>query len=253
MYAPRMRNLRGWLGVLTITIATGLTPTSASAEECPAPADAPAVASIDAQQRLDYLRRALDDELQATDTWSWTLGTLFGGIAVAQAGAIAAFPNDRDTRIDLSVGSVGLAVDALSLYVLPLQLTVPLRSMQHHWNDPNRCEVIARAERTLVSVQKDQAFATGITPHIVNILANAGIAIGLTAGFGHYKTGPITGLIGAGIGEGNAFTQPSNLKGVLAHYRAGELDGATPPTTVGWGVAPVVGPQMTGASFALTW
>jgi hypothetical protein len=246
-----MRTPRCWLGI-TITIATALTTTSAKAELCPAPADAPAVANIEAQQRLDYLARAFDDEVRATDTWSWTLGSLFTGIAVAQAGAVAAFPNDRDTRIDLTVSSVGLAVSAGALYLLPLRLTLPLRGARSHWNDPDRCEVLARAEQTLVSVQKNQAFATGIAPHIINILANTGVALILTWGYGHYKVGPISGITGAAIGEGNAFSQPSNLKGVLARYRSGQLDGTAPASTVGWGIAPMVGQSMAGASFGVT-
>ena len=126
--------------------------------------------------------------------------------------------------------------------------------MRHHWNNPDRCEVIARAERTLVSVQKDQARATGVVPHIVNIAANVAIAVGLTVGFGQYRSGPISGIIGTAIGEGNAFSQPSNLKGVLQRYRAGQLDGeAAPVSKVGWGVAPLVGPQAGGASLVLSW
>jgi hypothetical protein len=105
-----------------------------------------------------------------------------------------------------------------------------------------------------VSVQKTEAFQTGITPHIVNLLANTGVALILTlkAGYGHYKTGPITAINGFALGEGNAFTQPSNLRDVLARYRSGQLDRPLPPK-VSWGIAPTVSPSMTGASFAMSW
>jgi hypothetical protein len=246
-----MRNALPWARLATLT-TLAVTSSTARAETCPAPPDAPAVAAIDAQRRLDYLKTALDDELKYTDLWSWTLGTAIGVFAVSQAAAIPAFQNDRDTRIDLIVGSIGMGVNALALYLLPLQLTVPLRDMQHHWNDADRCEVIARAERTLVSVQKDEARATGVTPHIINIVANVAIAVGLTAGFGQYKNGPISGMIGTAIGEGNALTQPSNLTGVLARYKAG-MGSEAPKSTVGWRVTPLVGPQAAGASFVVSW
>jgi hypothetical protein len=252
VYIRPMRTARVLAAVLTTLACLGVH--SARADECPAPSDAPLVASIPAQQRLDYLARAFDEEVRATDTWSWTLGSVYTLLAAGQATAIHFFPNDRDTRIDLGVGAVSVGIGAASLYLLPLQLTVPLRSARSHWTDADRCAVLARAEATLVSVQKSQALATGIAPHIVNVLASGAIAAILIAGYGHYKTGPITAINGFALGEGNAFTQPSGLKEVLARYRSGQLDGpAKKASTVGWGIVPAVGPQMTGASFAMTW
>jgi hypothetical protein len=247
-----MRTRRLLAGILTI--AASFSTHAARAENCPAPADAPLVASIPAEQRLDYLARAFDDEVTATDHWSWMLGSIYTVFAASQASAIPFFPNDRDTRIDLSVGAVALGVGALSLYVLPLQLTVPLRSARRHWNEGDRCAVLAEAERTLVSVQQDEARQTGIVPHIVNVVANTGVALILILGYGHDKVGVITGMNGFALGEANAFTQPSNLRDVLARYRSGQLDGAAAPSTkVGWGITPTVTRQMAGAAFGITW
>jgi hypothetical protein len=253
MYHRAMRDLPVVLGIVTIASCLWASPARAD-DVCPAPDDAPLVASLSAQQRLDYLARAFDNEIDATDTWSWVLGSAYTVLAVSQASAIPFFPNDRDTRIDLTVGAVAVGVGAASLFGLPLQLTLPLRGARRHWGDPDRCAVLARAERTLVSVQKDQARATGITPHIVNVLANTGVALILIVGYGHYKTGPITAMNGFALGEGNAFSQPSNLREVLARYRSGQLDGpAKPVSKVGWAFVPTVTPQMTGATFAMSW
>jgi len=248
-----MRHQRVLLGVLTAAVSLTMFEGHAHADMCPAPNDAPGVASIDAQQRLDYLARAFDEEVRTTDIWSWTLGSAFTVGAVAQASLIPAYPFHA-SNVDLSVGSVSMGVAALTLWVLPLQITLPLRDARKHWNDGGQCEALARAERTLASVQKDQARATGVVPHVVNILANTGIMLILGLGYDHWKVGIVSGFVGTGIGEGNALTQPSNLGEVLARYRSGQLDALTPPVPkVAWGVVPTVNQQMAGASFALSW
>jgi hypothetical protein len=237
-----------------VTLACGLTASTARAQTCPAPADAPLVASIDAQQRLDYLAHAFDEEVRTTDLWSWTLGSAYTIGAVAQASQIPFYANEPGTRTDLYVGSVAFGVGALSNYLLPLQLTLPLRDDRRHWKDGDRCAVLARAEATLVTVQKRQAFATGPSTHIVNIVANVGIMLILGLGYNRWETGVISAVVGGALGEGNAFTQPSNLRDVLARYRSGQLDAPTAPTSkLAWGVVPTVSATSGGASFALSW
>ncbi len=248
-----MRTLRAFLGIVTVASCCCLTSSQARADVCPAPADAPLVASIDAQERLDYLARAFDEEVYDTNLWSWTLGSAYTVGAVTQAAMIPVFPG-HSTNVDLSVGAVSMGAGALLLWGLPLQITLPLRASRRHWNEGDRCAALARAEQTLRSVQKDQAQATGITPHIISIAANIGIALILGVGYDHWKTGLISGIIGIGLGEGNALTQPSNLGDVLARYRSGQLDRtAVAPPKLAWGIAPSVGPQMGGATFALSW
>jgi hypothetical protein len=245
---PRSRSLVG--GAAALVLASSLSAADAVAEVCPAPEDAQAVAQIDSAPRLQYLARAFDREVEDIDRWSWIWGSVYTAGTVAQGVALS-LTHDPGTRTDLTVGAISAAVGAVSLYGLPLKLTLPLRAARRHWNDPDPCAVLARAERTLVSVEKDQAFANGPLAHIGNIAVNAGIALILGLGYGRWPSAAISAGVGVTIGEANAFTQPHHLRDVLARYRAGRLDAS--PATVSWSIVPVIAKQGSGAALILSW
>ena len=113
-------------------------PTARADGTCPAPADAPNVGSVDAQTRLDFLAKAFDNEIDATDTWSWALGSAFTVAGATQAAVLPLYKHDRATSIDLTVGAISFGIGALSLWVIPLQITLPLRSARKHWNEADR-------------------------------------------------------------------------------------------------------------------
>jgi hypothetical protein len=233
----------------------GLGSTQAGAAVCPAPEAAPAVASIDSEVRLEYLTRAFDREVRDIDTWSWTWGGIYTAATIAQGTALGLTTNHA-TKIDLTVGTIAAGFGALSLTLLPLKLTLPMRSASDAatqkplGEDP--CLVLADAERTLVRVEKDQAFSTGIVGHIGNVAVNLGIALILGIGYGHWVSAALSGGIGLAVGETNAFTQPHHLAEVLENYRSGRLDPTTPQLS-SWSVVPVVSPSMSGAMLVFAW
>jgi hypothetical protein len=234
---------------------TGLASTDAGASVCPAPEEAPAVATIEPERRLAYLTQAFDREVRDIDTWSWTWGAIYTAGTIAQGTALALTTNHA-TQIDLAVGTIAAGFGALSLTLLPLKLTLPMRSASDAakrkgpGEDP--CPALANAEQTLVSVAKDQAFATGIVGHIGNFAVNLGIALVLGLGYGHWVTAAVSGGVGFAVGETNVFTQPHHLAEVLERYRSGRLDPATPKLS-SFSVVPVVSPSMSGAALVFVW
>ncbi len=212
------------------------------------------MATIDPEVRIAYLTQAFDREVRDIDAWSWTWGGIYTTAAIAQ-GTVLALTTNHATKIDLTVGTIAAGFGALSLTLLPLKLTLPMRSasdaatQKRLGGDP--CLALASAEQTLVSVAKDQALSTGIVGHIGNVAVNLGIALILGLGYGHWVSAAVSGGIGLAVGETNAFTQPHHLAEVLERYRSGRLD----PTTakVSCSVVPVVSPSMSGATVVFVW
>jgi len=248
--------MRIWLRVVAATLTVGgcFIATPAHAEGvCPAPDDAPLVASVDPQQRIDFLSKAFDEEIRATDLWSWSLGTVFTLGGATQAVVLPIYKHDRATSIDLTVGAITFGIGAVSLFVTPLQITLPLRHARKELQAADRCAALASAEKTLVQIAHEEAKQTGWFPHVANVVVN-GIAVSILAfGYGHGQQAAFSGGIGISVGEANAFSQPHNLKDVLARYRSGVLDGPPAPTSkLGWTVVPMVSPGAAGAGVALT-
>jgi hypothetical protein len=246
-----MRSRPHRLLATVVVVAALATVRDAGATACPA-ADAEAkVGDIDSEVRLAYLAKAFDREVSAVDTWSWTWGSVYTAGATAEGVGLAE-SHDHGTRIDLTVGVVATTFGAVSLYGLPLKLTLPLRAARRRWDDADRCEVVARAERTLVSVESNQALANGPLAHIGNVAVNAGLFLLLGLGYGRWPSAALSGGVGVAVGETNAFTQPHHLREVLARYRSGQLEDAS-PAAVTWSIVPVVEPHLQGARFAVAW
>ncbi len=242
---------------LTTTTAIALVTLSAArgrADVCPAPSFAPAVAGIDAETRRAFLERAFSREVSDIDLWSWSWGGVYTAGTIAQ-GVLLSLTQDHGKRIDYEVGVVSTGFGALSLTLLPLQLTLPLRSAARslHGAGGDPCLALARAEQTLRSVDKDQALAVSIVGDIGNVVVNL-VFGGILGAYGRWSTAAISVGVGIPIGEANGFTQPHHLRDVLDRYRAGQLDAhATPGPALTWAIVPLVAPGTTGAALAMTW
>ena len=237
-----------FVSIAALGVSLGASP--ARADVCPTPEAGAAAGAIDSQERLDFLARAFDREVRDLDAWSWTWGSVYAAGAIAE-GALLPITHDRGSRVDLTVGLISTAFGALSLYVLPLKLTLPLRAARRRWHEPDPCAVLANAEATLVRVEKNQALANGALAHIGNVAVNAAIALILGLGYGRWTSAAISGGAGVAIGEANAFTQPHHLREVLERYRSGRLDRTSPP--LAWTVVPLAGPAMAGAALHRSW
>jgi hypothetical protein len=222
-----------------VVAAWTLQSTVASAEPaaCPAPPEAPGLAAVDTEARLRFLEGAFEREVAAEDLWSWAWGSTYVAAGAAQ-GITAAVIRDHGARIDLTVGAVSAGIGALTLYGLPLQVTLPLNDVLRRRGDADRCRLLADAEATLVAVADRQRLSSGFLPHVGNVLFNAGLALVLGWGFGRWKSAAISAGVGVAVGEINVLTQPHRLPGVLDRYRAAHLDDAeeaapAPPLVAG--------------------
>lgn len=218
---------RGWLQTAALVAALGAAPRSAAALTCPAPSGASALANVDAETRLAFLARAFDREIADVDLWSWTWGSIYVAAGAGQGIAIA-FVGQRGPRIDLTVGAIAAGVGALSLYGLPLRVTLPLRDARREWGDADRCRVLANAEATLVSVAATQRLSGGWIPHVGNVLFNAALVLILGWGFGRWTSAALSAGIGTAVGEANVLTQPHRMPRVLDRYLDGHVDAAAP-------------------------
>jgi hypothetical protein len=245
--------MRGYRFAFAAVLGSAVASTRASAATCPAPEWAPAVAALEPEARLRYLARAFDREVRDIDIWSWTWGGIYAAATIGQGIALGLTTN-HDLKTDLAVGTIAAGFGTLSLTLLPLKLTLPMRSASaaarelQPGEDP--CFALVRAERTLQSVLDDQALATGILTHIGDVAVNAAIVFILGFGYGHWVSAAVSGGIGLAVGETNAFTQPHHLAQVMDRYRSGALD-AAPLSS--WSIVPVVSRSMSGATLVLAW
>jgi hypothetical protein len=240
---------------MALALVASFSAATARADVCPAPAYAPAVATVDGEARRQFLARAFDREVTDVDVWSWSWGSVYAAGAVGQ-GVLLPFTSDKGKRIDLEVGIASTAFGAVSLYGLPLQLTLPLRGARRAL-DRGDCVGLARAERTLLAVEKDQAFANGIAGHLGNVAVNVVFMLILGVGYHRWPSAALSVGVGIPLGEGNAFTQPHHLTDVLGRYRSGQLDfrGTPGPAlpALAWSIAPIVGPHASGAALSASW
>lgn len=238
-----------WPLLAAQAVAFGLASSAASARADACPDTLPELAGIDPEVRLRFLSDTFHREIRDVDIWSWTWGSIYAAAAVAQA-AILPVESNSGTRTGLAVGAISAGAGSVFLYVLPLQITLPLRSTSAAWNDPDRCHLLARAETTLVDGARHQAFSNGIVPHIGNVLVNAGIALILGLGYHQWTSAAISAGVGLAIGETNAFTQPHHLPSALARYRSGAF--AAAPQGVTWWVSPSAPSAALGVSAGVT-
>jgi hypothetical protein len=216
---------------LATALALGFLAPCASGATCPG--ETPALASVDSEVRLRFLLDAFDWEIRNVDAWSWTWASVYAAAAVTQ-GAIIPFAN-QGVRTDLAVGTVSAGIGSLTLFALPLEITLPLRSARRAGQDIDPCQRLARTEAALATGAGHEALGSGPLPHVGNVLANLAIALILGLGYDRWKSAAISAGVGTVVGEANAFTQPHRLPGVLERYRAGTLASSSAP--IQWSVA----------------
>jgi hypothetical protein len=124
-----MKLLRGLFTVAALA-TLGLFARRAQAATCPA--DTAELAGLDSEVRLRFLADTFDREIRNVDIWSWTWASVYGAAAVTQA-AIIPVVSDHGVRTDLTVGAISASVGAVTLFGLPLAITLPLRSVRREW------------------------------------------------------------------------------------------------------------------------
>ncbi len=165
----------------------------------------------DVEERLEVLRGAFDDQVRGLEIWSYSWGSIYTATAATQATVAATRRYEDPARTDLIAGAVSAGVGSLTFWLAPLRFTVPLKRVRAGWADPDRCALLARAEAVRGKVESEQRLGKSWLAHGGNVLVNAGIALILGLGYGHWEAALISGLVGTAIGELNLFTQPAKL------------------------------------------
>jgi hypothetical protein len=239
----------------TLLLASSL---ASAQEHCRAiDGGAPELAAVDARVRLQFIDDGLRAGARRARIWSWswltlytTLTATYGGLAIAAA--------SRDSKIDYWIATGSSAIGVLTLAAMPLAVKADQRRLSRLLANPppnaegqDPCVLLAQAEAYLVRDAASEAFGVSPLVHAGSFVFNAGIAILLGAGFGHWDTAAITGAIGIVVGEAEILSQPTDVVDLLAVYRTGRL--VTPTTgsrasrrILGWSAAPLVAKDRVG-------
>ncbi len=174
---------------------------------------------VEAERKIAFLHETLTHEAHKVHVWSWTWGSIYAGAGVAQ---IVAMPfSDSQARKTLAVGVGSAAFGSLSLFLLPLRVTRPITALAKRWDDPDRCGVLADAERALQRSAHGERQATGWVGHVGNAIVNIALTMIIGLGFDNWTSGMITGAIGFLVGELNLVTQPAGLPATQDAYSRG--------------------------------
>lgn len=241
---------------MSVVIALlSLTTSAARATSCRAVAGgSPALAAIDAETRLAWLERRLEIDAARARIWSTSWTVTYGALTVGQ-GVLAATAKNSDDRWAHVVGGT------LSLIGLGAQVILPLKVMgDARWWRKHRarlggedvCSTLNTLELLFERDAESEAFGVGPLVHVGNFVIN--IAGGLVLGFwlNRWAAFAYTSLVGIGVGELMAATQPTDAIEDLRLYRAGNLAPPSRPR-LGLALAPVVGRDSLGLSLALRW
>jgi len=187
---------------------------------------APAVAALseaDAQARLTYLTREIENESQRAQMWSGLWRSGYTAIAAAQM-ALTPFQNRAD-RLDGYVGTASSLVGVIALTVAPLDVIEDGRDLEVRSARMARlqgvCAALTQMEHSLLAAAADERQNKGWVTHAGNAAFNFMIGAILAYGLNHKVSGAINTVAGVAIGEVMIATQPDHLTDVLRAYRIG--------------------------------
>jgi hypothetical protein len=231
--------------LLALFVVPLLVPSLAVAE-CPLPvAASPSLQGRSTADRLRALSRALDADAAASRTWALAWGAIYG---VGTLGQLAAIPllgpeDQKDFVVGVASTAVGVGFTILSI---PEVMDDAPAFATRAAAGGDECAVLAEAERLIVKDAANEMSGVTWYMHAVNVAFNLGLGLVIGLGFGHWLSALINFVVGAAIGEGTIFTQPTALDGAWNRYLTGDL-GPEAPTTVRLTLAPAVG----GMGFAV--
>ncbi|MCA9654425.1 MAG: hypothetical protein KC501_31190 [Myxococcales bacterium] len=186
----------------------------------------PALAALDAEARLAFIRARLRHDAHRARQWSLGFGTSYSIIA---AGSLAYGTAVRDpgTKADAYTGGAGALVGLGLLVVSPLTVVRDHDMLEAHvaaaGPEIDRCRLLAIAETMLVRDAKNEAWGRGWFTHTGNALLGVATLLVLGLGFHHWSSGTINAASSIAIGELMIDLQPHGLVRDLRAYRRGDL------------------------------
>jgi hypothetical protein len=203
-----------------------------------------ALQRIDARIRLDYVRRALDEEARRMRIWSWTWVSLYGTATVVQASVIPIY--EPDARVEAYVGSASSAFGVVVLAVAPHKVMRDQRwldaRLRHLTDGEHVCAALADAERLLLRDVRDEEFGKSAVVHVGSFLFNGGLGLLLSLGFDRFRAAAITTASGVVVGEIQIWSQPNNLREDLERYRIAHFAPVAAVARARWILLPSTSP-----------
>ena len=221
--------------LLPILALFALAPTTAAAQCAAPPQASPQLGARPAAERLRFLSRALDTDAANTRIWRLGWGAAY---AVGTLGQLAAIPllGPEDQK-DFVVGVASTAVGvAFTLLGTPEVMDDAPAFATRVAAGGDECELLAEAERLIVKDAANEISGVAWYIHAANIAFNLGLGLVIGLGFGHWVSALINFLVGAAIGEGTFFTQPTALDAAWKGYLSGTF---APPALSGVRVSPL--------------
>jgi hypothetical protein len=210
---------------------------TALSQECPIPEGAnAALAHVAPEGRLKTIQDALNHDAGRAVAWRWGWVAAYGTIAVAQLALIPVVA----PPVERYVGAPQAALALLPPLVLPLHVgfDAPVFDAKVKAAAPaDLCALVKEGEEILKEDAHNEAFSASWVFHIVNVVYNFIPFAILGFGFHDWKGAALAGGVGFVLGEVQILTQPNNLSGVWANYKAGNI-GSPPPPKLSFSISP---------------
>jgi hypothetical protein len=216
----------------------------------------PALGQVDASLRLAFIRAALVEDYLRARFWTWGWGALFSAAIIGELAISPAFPEEDRPSFYLAAGAAVLGVVSVAAHPPPV-----LRD--HRWlerrlasappgTDP--CALLADAERLLVRDAAGEASLRGWLPRIGLVAINLTRLLVLGLVFDQWTLGALDFTVGITVGAIQMNSAPTGAIDALARYRTGSLaDAGRASLSPAWSLAPLVGRDLRGLAFTLTY
>jgi len=249
-----MRTWGAWLAGTVVLLAAPF----ASADTCPAPDGGnPKLASIDASERIAFLKRTVDDQARYASRWKWAwfgIGWVELGASAGTAAVYAATgdPKTRTANVvdNLIAAGFSLGTPVSAFFFAPrVEGDAPVidRLVRDTGGGAaGTCLVLARMEELVAKGAKDEAQNAGIVTQVISLLG-LGALVGILAieaaassdpdvANAHWVNAGINGAAGLVLVEAQILTSPTGEDRAYRAYLKGDLGSKS----VGFSVVPLV-------------
>jgi hypothetical protein len=228
-------------------VALGVSALAADARaqtRCPAmPGASAALADVDAEARVAFLRSVMTDQASRARLWTWAWSGTGFGLAAGQYALIPLVPGDK--RFEEAFEATAALYIPAGIAVLPLRVRGDRETLEQFLADTETpagpmapCLRVERAEELVALSADDEAAHTSALQHVITIVLSAGYAAILGFGFKDGIGMAWNGGSAVVLGEAQLLTSPTGAVSALERYRRGDL-GTTPPPRVSFSVAPL--------------
>ncbi|MSP62473.1 MAG: hypothetical protein EXR72_19495 [Myxococcales bacterium] len=233
------------LRLLPVPLAILLLSAPASAVECAVPSwGEPALARIDARERLDFVRARMKHAALRARIWTYAWSGFLAAATVGQLVVSPFFP--AESRIDLYLTAGKSFVGLASLVVLPLRVIGDQRWLEQRLQaappGTDVCAQLADAERLLERDAQNQVRGKSPLLIVSALLFNIGVEIIHGLVFDRWTTAAVGLFTGVAVGQALFATKPQDAVDSLRRYRSGDLASPPPKTAPPIALFPSVAP-----------